>query len=549
MTLAVDLKAIRLRTRHRRPPALVEDVAFAVPNGATLGIVGESGSGKSLTAQAIMGLLPPSLEAEGQVALDGADLLGLPERDLQRVRGARIGMIFQEPMTALNPAMRVGDQIAEGLLRHRPTGRAQARAEALRLLDRVRIPEARRRLDAFPHELSGGQRQRVCLAIAIAPGPRLLIADEPTTALDVTVQAEVLGLLGELVTDLRMALLLISHDLGVIGSICERTLVMNAGRVAEAGDTAQVLRRPAQAHTRRLVAALPKRATHAGPAAPPAAQPLLDVRHLEREYRSHTGRAVLKAVDGVSFTVEAGTIFGIVGESGCGKSTLARMIMGLDRPTGGRILFEGHDVGASAPAALRGLRRGFQMVFQDPQGSLDPRQRVRRIVAEPLALDPRAPRGAALRALVGQTLAAVGLAPSDADRFPHEFSGGQRQRIAIARAIIGRPKLIVADEPVSALDPSVQAQVLDLLTRLRQTTGIAVVLISHSLAVVQSICDRVAVMSRGRFVEVGSTAQIFDRPTDPCTRRLIDAELRIDQPRRYGLAPDHRAPALGVPAA
>ncbi|MDQ0470820.1 dipeptide ABC transporter ATP-binding protein [Labrys wisconsinensis] len=536
MTLAVAIDAIRLWRRHRPPAPLVEDVAFTIPQGATLGLVGESGSGKSLTALAIMGLLGGGLRAEGRVTLDGVDLLRLDDRQMQAVRGARIGMIFQEPMTALNPAMRIGDQIAEGLLAHRPVDRAAARAEALRLIDRVRIPDAAHRIDAYPHELSGGQRQRVGIAIALAPGPSLLIADEPTTALDVTVQAEVLELLGELIAELGMSLLMISHDLGVVASICERTLVMHAGRCVEAGATAEVLHRPSQPYTQRLVAALP-RSLAAGPAAErraaPGAPPLLDVVGLERAY---AGRGGAKAVDGVSFAVRAGTIHGIVGESGCGKSTLARIVMGLDRPTAGTVLFEGEDIFAKARGDLLKLRRGFQMVFQDPQGSLDPRQSVGRIVAEPLFLDPAAPRGRAREDLVGETLASVGLRPADAARHPHEFSGGQRQRIAIARAIIGRPKLVVADEPVSALDLTVQAQILRLIRTLRDEHGIAFLLISHSLAVVETISDSVAVMHRGRFVETGAAAEVFRRPAHAYTRRLIEAEPRIDQPRRYGRA-------------
>jgi peptide/nickel transport system ATP-binding protein len=553
LTIEVDISAIRLDRPRQQPATLVENVSFTIPTGATLGIVGESGSGKSLMALAILGLLPREIRAEGRVVLDGVDLMRLSEHQLQHVRGAKIGMIFQEPMTALNPAMRVGAQIAEGLLRHKPIGRAEARAEALRLLERVRIPDARRRIDAYPHELSGGQRQRVGIAIALAPGPGLLIADEPTTALDVTVQAEVLDLLGELIAELSMSLLIISHDLGVIASISERTLVMNAGKCMEEGETERVLRRPMHPYTQKLIAALPRPAKDKAPNLAVAASPietsallprakpldgsfLVEVRDVESHYGRRADQSLTKAVDGVSFAIAPGTIFGIVGESGCGKSTLARVVMGLNRPTRGQVLFEGEDIFAKSRSELLRLRRGFQMVFQDPRGSLDPRQSVGRIVAEPLFLDPDAPRGKARKDLIEETLASVGLQPSDADRRPHEFSGGQRQRIAIARAIIGRPKLIVADEPVSALDVSVQAQVLNLIMDLRDRYGLAFLFISHSLAVVEMISDRVGVMYRGNFVETGPAHEVFNRPVHAYTKKLINAEPRIDQPRKHGRA-------------
>jgi len=551
LTIEVDISAIRLKRRRQAPATLVENVSFTIPTGATLGIVGESGSGKSLMALMIMGLLSPEIRAEGRVVLDGVDLMRLSERQLQHVRGAKIGMIFQEPMAALNPAMRVGDQIAEGLRRHKRIGGAAARAEALRLLERVRIPDPRRRLDVYPHELSGGQRQRIGIAVALAPGPGLLIADEPTTALDVTIQAEVLELLSELIAELSMSLLLISHDLGVIASMSERTLVMNAGTCVEEGKTEQILRRPAHPYTQALIAALPHPAKHeertgstaaATVTAPvePVQTPssdrswLVDVRDVESQYRQRGDHTLIKAVDGVSFTLAPGTIFGIVGESGCGKSTLARVVMGLHRPTRGQVLFEGEDIFAKSRSELLRLRRGFQMVFQDPRGSLDPRQNVGRIVAEPLFLDPQAPLGRERKDLIGETLASVGLRPSDAERHPHEFSGGQRQRIAIARAIIGKPKLIVADEPVSALDVSVQAQVLKLIMDLRDRYGVAFLFISHSLAVVEMISDRVGVMYRGNFVETGSAREVFNRPVHSYTKKLIDAEPRINQPRKHG---------------
>ncbi len=539
MKLSVSLDAISLSRWNSAPRTLVENIGFEIPQGTTMGIVGESGSGKSLTSLAIMRLLPGGMTASGRVDLDGVDLLGLSSTQIRKVRGARIGMIFQEPMTALNPAMRIGDQIAEGLVAHKAISKAEARAEVLKLLDRVHIPDARRRIDAFPYELSGGQRQRVGIAIAIAPGPGLLIADEPTTALDVTVQAEVLDLIGELIADLGMSLLMISHDLGVIASICEHTLVMQSGRAVEAGRTRDVLLRPGEEYTRRLIAAMPRRDGSAPLTRQPepgaGEPPVLEVRSLKRAYRSASGHVLTRAVDDVSFSIRRGTIFGIVGESGCGKSTLSRIVMGLDRPTAGEVLFEGESLFAKSPRALRLARRGFQMVFQDPQGSLDPRQRVGRIIAEPLYLDPDAPRGKKREELIAEMLMSVGLQTEDARKYPHQFSGGQRQRIAIARALICRPKLVVADEPVSALDLSIQAQVLELIRDLRDSKGIAFLFISHSLAVVESISDEVGVMNQGKFVETGDAREVFANPRHAYTRALIEAEPRIDQPRRYGL--------------
>lgn len=538
MKLSVALDSIVHSQWDGTRRTLVENIAFEIPQGTTMGVVGESGSGKSLTSLAIMGLLPPGMTAAGRIELDGADILQLSPVQMRKIRGARIGMIFQEPMTALNPAMRIGDQIAEGLLAHKPMSRSEARAEALRLLERVHIPDARRRIDSFPHEMSGGQRQRVGIAIALAPGPSLLIADEPTTALDVTVQAEVLALLGELISDLKMSLLMISHDLGVISSICERTLVMQSGRHIESGATQQVLRNPAKDYTRRLISAIPRREDDDARRLPVAQRdetPVLEVQNLSREYRSLSGQVLSRAVNDLSFSVRRGTIFGIVGESGCGKSTLSRIIMGLDRPTSGRVLFDGEDLFAKKPHELRLARRGFQMVFQDPRGSLDPRQNVSRIIAEPLYLDPHAPKGKEREAMIAEALTDVGLHPDDAKKYPHQFSGGQRQRIAIARALICKPKLVVADEPVSALDLSVQAQVLELIRELRDKQGISFLFISHSLAVVESISDDIGVMHRGQFVETGKARAVFADPTHPYTRTLIAAEPRIDQPRRYGV--------------
>ncbi|GGF49355.1 ABC transporter ATP-binding protein [Azorhizobium oxalatiphilum] len=512
-------------------PQVVRDVSFHLAAGRTLGIVGESGAGKSVLLRALIGLLPDGMRASGTVAFEGRDLLRLSEADMCRVRGARIGMIFQEPMSALNPARRVGEQIAEGIRWHRGVPAAAARAEALRLLERVRIPDAGRRIDAFPHELSGGQRQRVGIAIALATRPALLLADEPTTALDVTVQAEILDLFDELVAELGVALVIVSHDFGVIARIADDTLVMKDGARVEAGGTADVLRAPGHPYTQRLLAAMPRRAAvpRSSGVAPAEEAPLLQLRGITRDYPVGPTplwgrREKLRALDGVDLDVPVGSIFGIVGESGSGKSTLARIAMALERPTAGRVQFAGEDLFALPERDLRLRRRQFQMVFQDPYGSLDPRVRIGRTIAEPLDLLPDVPHGAEREKLVAQTLESVGLKAEDARRFPHQFSGGQRQRIAIARAIITRPRLVIADEAVSALDVSVQAQILDLLRELRDSHGITIAFITHNLAVLQAIADHVAVMNRGRIVEAGPARAIFDAPREAYTRRLLAAQ-------------------------
>ncbi|MGU3492722.1 dipeptide ABC transporter ATP-binding protein [Xanthobacteraceae bacterium A53D] len=510
---------------------LVRDVSFKLAAGGTLGIVGESGAGKSLLLRALIGLLPEGMRASGHVGFEGQDLLALPEAGMGRVRGARMGMIFQEPMSALNPAMRVGAQIAEGLRWHGASASA-AQAEALRLMQRVRIPDAARRMNAYPHELSGGQRQRVGIAIALALKPALLLADEPTTALDVTVQVDILDLFAELVADLNLALILVSHDFGVIARTAHDVLVMRDGAVVEAGGTVQVLRAPDHAYTLQLLAAMPRRAPAVAAAVANTDAPLLSLRGIVRDYKVGPQplfgrRARFRALDGVDLDVPAGSVFGIVGESGSGKSTLARIVMALDRPDAGRVLFEGDDLCALPPARLRARRRDFQMVFQDPYGSLDPRMRVGETIAEPLHLLPDAPQGTARRDLVVEMLESVGLKADDVRRHPHQFSGGQRQRIAIARALITRPKLLVADEAVSALDVSVQAQVLDLLRSLKASHALTVLFITHNLAVLEAMADHVAVMADGRIVECGPAPALFDAPRAAYTQRLLAARLGL----------------------
>ncbi|MBC7137514.1 MAG: ABC transporter ATP-binding protein [Defluviimonas sp.] len=529
------LRLDRLSVRIGTAPVLSE-VSLALEPGETLGLVGESGSGKSMTALALMGLLPLGAQAAGRVEFEGRDLLSLRERDLCRVRGARIGMIFQEPMTALNPMKTIGAQVAETLTTHGAATRAAALEIARARLDRVGLPADRFGLGLYPHELSGGQRQRVCIALAIALRPALLIADEPTTALDVTTQAQILDLLQALVAEERMALLLITHDLAVVAGRTGRVAVMQAGRVVESGPTEQVFRAPGAAYTSALFAAsahVPRRA--------PAAQgaPLLEVAQVRRDYvlarpAPLAPHPVLRAVDEVSFTLHRGESLGLVGESGCGKSTLTRAILGLDPVQGGTIRLAGAPV---SPAMPRAMRAGMQAVFQDPYGSFDPRWRVERLVAEPFHLLPARP--ADWRARVAAALAEVGLRPEDARRHIHEFSGGQRQRIAIARALITRPALIVLDEAVSALDVRVRAQVLDLLAALQDSHGLSYLFVSHDLGVVRAITGRVMVMQAGRIVEAGPTDRVLSAPEHPYTRSLLEAAPRL--PGR--VSPGVRPPA------
>jgi len=520
--------AVRDLTVELDGRALVERVGFELAAGERVGMIGESGSGKSLTALAIMGLLPDELRATGSAALGGTELRGLPERELARLRGERIAMVFQEPMTALDPMMRVGSQVAEVVRRHRDVTRDEALARAEELFVLVGLPAPRERLRAYPHQLSGGQRQRVLIAMALACDPSVLIADEPTTALDVTVQAQILELLRRLVSDRGTALLLITHDLPVIASLCERVLVMQDGRIIERGPTRELFEAPREPHTRAMLAgtrALAEAPAISEPSSGPDDSVLIEARGLVRTYampRTSLRQAPprVHALRGVDLSVRRGDRFGIVGESGSGKTTLARLLLALDQPQAGEVRFEGQQVSGRKERELRFLRRHAQIVFQDPLGSLDPRMRVRQILLEPLrALDVPGDHDARVREL----LAAVGLAVDAASRYPHQFSGGQRQRFAIARALAPEPALVIADEPVSALDVSVRAQILDLLHELADGLGLTLIFISHDLSVVRYLCDRVAVMHDGQIVEVGSTEQVYEEPQHAYTRALLAA--------------------------
>ena len=505
---------------------IVRSVSFTINKGETLALVGESGSGKSVTALSLLQLLPASTMQSGRIKLDGRELLGLPEKTLQTIRGGRIGMIFQEPMTALNPLHTIGRQIMESLWLHKQLRGAPARVRAVELLRLVQMPEPERRLDSYPHELSGGQRQRAMIAMALAGEPELLIADEPTTALDVTVQAQILDLLADLQKRLGMALLLITHDLGIVKRVAGQVAVMRQGKIVEAGPTADIFTAPRHEYTRLLLDSAP-----GGSPAPvaPDAPVLLQTDDLKVHFPIKTGllrqaTGFVKAVDGISLTLRQGETLGIVGESGSGKSTLANAILRLTASSGA-INFAGQRIDMLHGAPLRTVRRDLQAVFQDPYGALSPRMSAGDIVLEGLRWHQPQLNQAEQQMRLDAILAEVGLDAAMAHRYPHEFSGGQRQRLAIARALILEPKLVVLDEPTSALDRSVQKQVLALLQRLQVTRGLTYLLITHDLAVVRALAHRTMVMKDGVVVEQGATENLFAAPQSPYTQRLLAAAL------------------------
>jgi peptide/nickel transport system ATP-binding protein len=531
---------------------VVNGISFEIGPRETVAIVGESGSGKSVTALSIMGLLPAAnSRVTGEILLDGRDLLRLPESEMRNVRGNQVSMVFQEPMTSLNPVLTLGFQIAEALIYHRSLDRAQAEAETLRILERVRIPSAASRLHEYPHRLSGGMRQRVMIAMALACKPKLLIADEPTTALDVTIQAEILELIKLLQDEEGMSVAFITHDMGVVAEIADRTIVMLNGNAVEQAPTAELFAAPREPYTRALLAAVPRLGSMKGrtdpqrfPVVDPvtgerqevpetastvaiAERPVLEVAHLVTRFDIRSGvlsrvRARVHAVEDVSFSLSAGETLALVGESGCGKSTTGRSILRLVEPNAGTILFEGKDVRALDSKALRAARCRMQMIFQDPFASLNPRKTVGSAIAEPMVVHGLLDRSDA-SARVRELLRKVGLPPDMATRFPHEFSGGQRQRLCIARALALEPKLLVADEAVSALDVSIKAQVINLMMDLQAEMGLAYLFISHDIAVVERVSHRIAVMYLGEIVEVGPRAAIMENPQHPYTKRLMAA--------------------------
>ncbi|RXF68743.1 ABC transporter ATP-binding protein [Hansschlegelia zhihuaiae] len=509
----------------------VDRVSFELAKGETLALVGESGSGKSVSALSIVRLLPypAASHPSGEILFDGRDLLKAPESELRKVRGADISMVFQEPMTSLNPLHTIERQIGEILKVHRGWSNAKCRARTLELLAQVGIPEPESRLDSFPHQLSGGQRQRVMIAMALANEPDLLIADEPTTALDVTVEAQILALLKELQARLGMAMLFITHDLGVVRKISDRVCVMTQGKIVEQGETARVFSAPEHAYTKKLLAAEPKGAP---PPADASAKPLVEVDDLKVWFpikRGFLRRTVghVKAVDGVSVVVREGQTVGVVGESGSGKTTLGLAILRLISSEG-RVAYLGQDLAGLGFSAMRPFRKDMQIVFQDPYGSLSPRMSVLDIVAEGLGVQGRKPKPAEKREIVARALADVGLDPAAMDRYPHEFSGGQRQRIAIARALALDPAFIVLDEPTSALDKSVQAQIVDLLRDVQARRKLSFLFISHDLRVVRALANEVVVMRHGKVVEAGPAAELMTAPKTDYTRALLAAAFDLE---------------------
>ncbi|MBM4717681.1 dipeptide ABC transporter ATP-binding protein [Rhodococcus hoagii] len=515
-TRLLDIRDLTIAFGAARPA--VDSASLYVDRGEIVALVGESGSGKSMTARAILGLLPDGATPRGSIVLDGAEMIGVPDADFARVRGNTVSLIFQEPQSALNPVRRVGWQLREAIRAHRKTSRAGARAAAVDLLRQVEIPDPERRVDYYPHQLSGGQKQRVAIALALAGEPDLLVADEPTTALDVTVQAEILALLDRLRTRTGMGILLITHNMGVVAQHADRVVVMRAGRVVETGSVHAVFDAPTHPYTRSLLAAVPRLPEEAAVTPPPTsgADVVLEFDAATVTYPARHGSPAFRAVDQVSLTVRRGEVLGLVGESGSGKTTLGRAAVGLVPLTGGRVLVEGLDLGEITARHLRELRRDVAFVQQDPATSLDPRLTIGASVREPL--DVHGVGSAAdRRRRVLELLDAVRLPAAFADRLPHQLSGGQRQRIALARALALRPKLLIADEPTSALDVSVQAEVLELFTAIQQDLGFACLFVSHDLAVVHQVADRVAVLRSGSVIEAGPVDTVFTTPHDPYT--------------------------------
>ncbi|GBG11053.1 ABC transporter ATP-binding protein [Paenibacillus agaridevorans] len=515
----------------------VRGVSFDLRKGETLGIVGESGSGKSVTARTIMRLLPspPSIVKGGEVLFQGMNLADKSDSEMEAIRGKEIGMIFQDPMSSLNPTMRIGKQIEESLIKHRRMNKSAARNEAIEMLRKVGIPNAETRYSQYPHEFSGGMRQRVMIAIALACRPSLLIADEPTTALDVTIQAQILNQMKQLQQELGTSIILITHDLGVVAGMCDRVVVMKDGEIVETATTEELFANPKHPYTIRLLNALPRLDEKKKPKLAPLVKrekddvPLLQVKSLRQHFDLGKGQ-VLKAVNNISFDVHAGETLGVVGESGSGKSTTGRTILRLNEATGGEVLYRGIPLQQLNRGEMKRMRRHMGMIFQDPYASLNPRLRVADIIGEALDVHGMHEGKAARQKRIEELLDMVGLNASHAMRYPHEFSGGQRQRIGIARTLAVEPDFIVCDEPLSALDVSIQAQVVKLLEELQQRLGLTYLFIAHDLSMVKHISDRVAVMYKGKIVELAESEELYTNPLHDYTKTLL-AAIPVPDPK------------------
>ncbi|GAK43005.1 ABC transporters ATP-binding protein [Paenibacillus sp. TCA20] len=534
--LQVHNLQVSFRSQEREFDA-VKGISFDVKKGETLGIVGESGSGKSVTARSIMRLLPspPSRMKDGEILFLGQNLAHKSEKEMESIRGRDIGMIFQDPMTSLNPTIRIGKQIAESLIKHRNMSKKEAKQEAIEMLKLVGIREVEARYNQYPHEFSGGMRQRAMIAIALACRPSLLIADEPTTALDVTIQAQILNVMKHMQEKFGTSIILITHDLGVVAGMCDRVVVMKDGEIVEKGTTAEIFEQAEHPYTLKLLNALPRLDEKKKPKPAPQIitpfrnEPLLEVNGLKQYFDLGKGK-VVRAVDDISFYVKPGETLGVVGESGSGKSTTGRAILRLHEPTAGEVLYQGMPVNRLKAKEMKMMRRHMQMIFQDPYASLNPRFKIVDIIGEAMDVHGLSGSKEARKKRVEELLDMVGLDPAFADRYPHEFSGGQRQRIGIARALAVEPKFIVCDEPLSALDVSIQSQVVKLLEELQHKLGLTYLFIAHDLSMVKHISDRVAVMYAGKIVELAESEQLYSNPQHEYTKSLL-AAIPVPDPK------------------
>lgn len=523
---------------HDKEFEAVRGVSFEVKKGETLGIVGESGSGKSVTARSIMRLLPspPSYLKDGEIEFQGEDLVQKTEKEMESIRGRDISMIFQDPMTSLNPTIQIGKQIAESLIKHQNLSKRDAKNRTIELLKLVGIRNSEDRFSQYPHEFSGGMRQRVMIAIALACRPTLLIADEPTTALDVTIQAQILNLMKDMQQRFGTSIILITHDLGVVAGMCDRVAVMKDGEIVETGTTEEIFDNPKHSYTKKLLNALPRLDEKKKPKRTPLrtigiekGKPLLEVKSLKQHFDVGKGN-IVKAVDDISFHIKPGETLGLVGESGSGKSTTGRAILRLHEPTDGDVLYQGMAINRLSKNEMKTMRRHMQMIFQDPYSSLNPRFKVLDIIGQALDIHRLSKNKEERKKRVEELLVMVGLEPSHAMRYPHEFSGGQRQRIGIARALAVEPDFIVCDEPLSALDVSIQSQIVELLQDLQHRLGLTYLFIAHDLSMVKHISDRVAVMYAGKIVELAESEELYSNPQHPYTKSLLSA-IPIPDPK------------------